>query len=286
MTGRLFIFGLGFSGLKIAKLARSQGWQVGGTCTQPEKAGELRAEGINALVFDGTSAVPTEALAAASHILCTIAPGTMGDPALRQCADLLDGARWLGYLSTTGVYGDRGGAWVDESTPAAPSQPRSIERLAAERAWQALGQKTGAAVDVFRLPGIYGPGRSPIDQVKAGTAKRIDKPGQVFSRIHVADLAQAVVTAMTRNKPGAIYNIADDLPASNAEVMAFACELLGVPPPPILSWELVAPTMTAMARSFYAENRRVRNERMKRELGVSPLYPTYREGLRAIAGLR
>jgi nucleoside-diphosphate-sugar epimerase len=136
------------------------------------------------------------------------------------------------------------------------------------------------------LPGIYGPGRSPVDQVRAGTAKRIDKPGQVFSRIHVADLAQAVLAAMTRGGPGAIYNIADDLPASSAEVMAYACELLGVAPPPLLSWEQVAPTMTAMARSFYAENRRVRNDRMKRELGVSLLYPTYREGLKAIAGLR
>jgi nucleoside-diphosphate-sugar epimerase len=286
MTGRLFIFGLGFSGLEIAKLARSRGWHVGGTCTQPEKAGELRAEGIDALVFDGTSAVPSDALAAASHILCTIAPGATGDPALHQCADLLGDAHWLGYLSTTGVYGDHGGAWVDESTPAVPRQPRSIERLAAERAWQALGQKTGTAVDVFRLPGIYGPGRSPIDQVKAGTAKRIDKPGQVFSRIHVADLAQAVMVATTHGGPGAIYNIADDLPASSAEVMAYACELLGVAPPALLSWEQVAPTMTAMARSFYAENRRVRNERMKRELGVGLLYPTYREGLKAIAGLR
>jgi nucleoside-diphosphate-sugar epimerase len=260
MTGRLFIFGLGFSGLEIAKLARSRGWHVGGTCTQPEKAGELRAEGIDALVFDGTSAVPSDALAAASHILCTIAPGATGDPALHQCADLLGDAHWLGYLSTTGVYGDHGGAWVDESTPAVP--------------------------DVFRLPGIYGPGRSPIDQVKAGTAKRIDKPGQVFSRIHVADLAQAVMVATTHGGPGAIYNIADDLPASSAEVMAYACELLGVAPPALLSWEQVAPTMTAMARSFYAENRRVRNERMKRELGVGLLYPTYREGLKAIAGLR
>src|SRR6185312_4973501 len=158
MTGRLFIFGLGFSGLEIAKLARSRGWHVGGTCTQPEKVVELRAEGIDALVFDGTSAVPSDALAAASHILCTIAPGATGDPALHQCADLLGDAHWLGYLSTTGVYGDHGGAWVDESTPAVPRQPRSIERLAAERAWQALGQKTGTAVDVFRLPGIYGPG--------------------------------------------------------------------------------------------------------------------------------
>ena len=165
-------------------------------------------------------------------MLCTIAPGTRGDPALRTCAPLLRDARWLGYLSTTGVYGDHGGGWVDETTPPRPGQPRSIERLAAERAWQAMGIEAGAAVDIFRLPGIYGPGRSAIDQVKAGTARRIDKPGQVFSRIHVEDIAAAVLAAMTHPSPGAIYNVADDLPASNSEVIAYACELLGLPVPP------------------------------------------------------
>jgi nucleoside-diphosphate-sugar epimerase len=285
MTHRLFIFGLGFSGLEIAGLARSRGWDVGGTCTQPEKAKQLRAGGIEAVLFDGTTTLPTETLATASHVLCTIAPGTSGDPALVHCAGLLGQARWLGYLSTTGVYGDHGGGWVDEATPAAPAQPRSVARLAAERAWQALGTKTGAAVDIFRLPGIYGPGRSPVDQVKAGTARRIDKPGQVFSRIHVTDLAHAVVTAMARGGRGSLYNIADDLPESSAQVMAFACKLLGVPAPPLVSWAEAEPSLTAMARSFYAENRRVRNERMKRELGITLRYPTYREGLRAIAGL-
>ena len=285
MTHRLFIFGLGFTGMQIAKLARARGWTVGGTCTQADKAEQLRAVGIEAVSFDGTAAVALEMVATASHVLCTIAPGAAGDPVLRHCADLLGKARWLGYLSTTGVYGDHGGGWVDEATPTNPTQPRSIQRLAAERAWQALGVRTGAAVDIFRLPGIYGPGRSPIDQVKAGVAKRIDKPSQVFSRIHVADVAQAVAAAMVRDGPGAIYNLADDLPASSADVMAFACELLGATTPPLVPWAEAAPSMSAMARSFYAENRRVRNERMKRELGVALLYPTYREGLRAIAGL-
>ena len=285
MTHRLFIFGLGFTGMQIAKLARARGWTVGGTCTQADKAEQLRAVGIEAVSFDGTAVVAPEMLATASHVLCTIAPGATGDPALRHCADLLGKARWLGYLSTTGVYGDHGGGWVDEATPTNPTQPRSIQRLAAERAWQALGVRTGAAVDIFRLPGIYGPGRSPIDQVKAGVAKRIDKPSQVFSRIHVADVAQAVVAAMVRGGPGAIYNVADDLPASSADVMAFACELLGATAPPLVPWAEAAPSMSAMARSFYAENRRVRNERMKRELGVTLLYPTYREGLRAVADL-
>lgn len=288
MTHRLFIFGLGFTGMQIAELARARGWTVGGTCTQSDKAEQLRAAGIDAVLFDGTAAVAAETLATTSHVLCTIAPGApgaTGDPALRHCADRLGKTRWLGYLSTTGVYGDHGGGWVDEATPANPIQQRSIQRLAAERAWQALGVRTGVAVDIFRLPGIYGPGRSPIDQLKAGVAKRIDKPGQVFSRVHVADVAQAVVAAMVRGGPGAIYNVADDLPASSADVMAFACELLGVSPPPLVGWAEAAPSMSAMARSFYAENRRVRNERMKRELGVTLLYPTYRDGLRAIARL-
>jgi len=241
------------------------------------------AEGIDAHLFDGTAALPSEAVGSASHILCTIAPGPTGDPALRSNAGLLRRARWLGYLSTTGVYGDHGGRWVDEDTPPAPGQPRSIERLAAERAWQAMGLEAGAAVDIFRLPGIYGPGRSAIDQVKAGTARRIDKPGQVFSRIHVEDIAGAVLMAISQSHAGAVYNVADDRPASTGEVVAFACQLLGKPAPPLVPWEQAAPAMSAMARSFYAENRRVRNDRIKNELGVVLRYPTYREGLSAIA---
>jgi nucleoside-diphosphate-sugar epimerase len=275
MTGRLFIFGLGYSGLEIARLAKAAGWTVAGTCTGGEKAAQLAAEGIEAHLFDGSAALPAEAVGSASHILCTIAPsatGTTGDPALRTSARLLRRARWLGYLSTTGVYGDHGGRWVDEDTPPVPGQPRSVERLATERAWQAMGLEAGAAVDIFRLPGIYGPGRSAIDQVKAGTARRIDKPGQVFSRIHVEDIAGTVLMAISQSHAGAVYNVADDLPASTGEVVAFACELLGKP----------ATTISAMARSFYAENRRVRNDRIKNELGVVLRYPTYREGLRAI----
>ncbi len=169
--------------------------------------------------------------------------------------------------------------------PARASRAAST-RLAAERAWQALGAQAGAAVDVFRLPGIYGPGRSAIDQVKAGTARRIDRPGHLFSRIHVEDIAGTVLMAITRSSRGATYNVADDLPASTSDVVAFACELLGKPAPPLIPWEQAAPTMSAMARSFYAANRRVRNDRIKNELGVVLRYPTYREGLRAIAAAR
>src|SRR6187402_122273 len=232
MTGRLFIFGLGYSGLEIARLARAGGWTVAGTCTSGEKAERLREGGIETHLFDGTSGLPASALDEVSHILCTIAPDTAGDPALRTTGDLMGRARWLGYLSTTGVYGDHGGGWVDESTPPNPTQPHSVERLAVERAWQEAAGRAGAALDIFRLPGIYGPGRSAVDQVKAGSARRIDKPGQVFSRIHVEDIAGTVLMAITQSHGGAIYNVADDLPAATAEVVAFACELLGQPVPP------------------------------------------------------
>ncbi|MFZ5784510.1 MAG: SDR family oxidoreductase [Pseudomonadota bacterium] len=286
MTGRLFIFGLGFCGLEIAKLARDAGWTVAGTVRTADKAARLRARGLEAHVFDGTGPLPATALERASHVLCTIAPGEPGgDPVLSTCARRLQEARWLGYLSTTGVYGNSDGTWVDESTPPRPAQPRSVRRLAAERGWQALGLEIGAAVDIFRLPGIYGPGRSAIDQVKAGTARRIDKPGQVFSRIHVEDVAGAVLKAVGRRAAGAIYNVADDLPASTADVVAFACALLGQPAPPLIPWDEAAATMSPMARSFYAENRRVRNDRVKTELGLALRYPTYREGLRAIHAL-
>ncbi len=283
MTKRLFIFGLGYSGLEIAQLARAQGWTVAGTCTGMEKAESLRAQGIETHLFDGSAPLAAASVGGASHILCSIAPGTVGDPALSLCEPLLRQAHWLGYLSTTGVYGDHGGGWVDEDTPPKPGQPRSIERLATERAWQAMARDAGVPLTIFRLPGIYGPGRSPIDQVKAGTARRIDKPGQVFSRIHVADIAGAALKAMTAPHRGDIYNVVDDLPVSTGEVVAFACELLGRPVPPSIPWDEIAPTMSPMARSFYAESRRVRNERMKRDLGVVLRYPTYREGLRAIA---
>ena len=283
MTGRLFIFGLGFSGLEIARLARAHGWTVAGTCTTADKAARLTAEGIETQLFDGTRGLDETAISEPTHILCTIAPGSTGDPAIARCAPLLRRAHWLGYLSTTGVYGDHDGGWVDEETPAQPTLERSIARLDAEHAWQAVAREAGAALDIFRLPGIYGPGRSTLDQVRAGTARRIDKPGQVFSRIHVADIAGTVLAALGRPHAAGVYNVADDLPAPTSEVVAFTCELLGRPVPPLIPWAEVEPTLSAMARSFYAESRRVRNDRIKRELGVVLRYPTYREGLTAIA---
>lgn len=287
MTRRLFVFGLGYSGHEIAKLARAGGWSVAGTCTTAAKAARLGREGIEAQLFDGTAPLADRAFGEPSHVLCTIAPGSGGDPALGTCRHLLRRASWLGYLSTTGVYGDHGGDWVDETTPARPTQPRSVERLAAEQAWRELARESGATLEILRLPGIYGPGRSAIDQVKAGTARRIDKPGQFFSRIHVEDIARAALAALERRDGVEVWNVADDLPAPNAEVVAHAFELLGLDVPPAIPWEQAAPAMTPMARSFYSESRRVRNDRLKRELGVALKYPTYREGLAAIlSGLR
>lgn len=280
MAGCLFIFGLGYSGLAIARLARAAGWQVAGTCTTEDKAARLRQAGIAAHCFDGRTPPPPEALAGATHVVSTIAPDGTEDPVVRTCSALLSRARWLGYLSTTGVYGDHGGGWVDEQTPARPTQPRSTARLAAERSWQALDRSIG--LDIFRLPGIYGPGRSAVDQVTAGTARRIAKPGQVFSRIHVEDIAGTVLMAISQPHANGVYNVADDLPAASAEVVAYACRLLGKPVPALVPWERVQADLSPMARSFYAENRRVRNERIKNELGVVLRYPTYREGLRAV----
>jgi nucleoside-diphosphate-sugar epimerase len=283
MAGRLFIFGLGYSGLQIARLARAAGWQIAGTCTSEEKATVLRESGITAHRFEGAAALPAEAVSYATHIISTIAPDNGGDPVLRTCRALFGRARWLGYLSTTGVYGDHDGGWVEETTPPRPTQPRSVARLAVERSWQALALEAGLNLDIFRLPGIYGPGRSAIEQVAAGTARRIDKPGQVFSRIHVEDIAGTVLMAITQPHAGSIYNVADDLPASTADVVAYACELLGKPVPALVPWSEAQAGLSPMAQSFYAENRRVRNARVKDELGVVLRYPTYREGLRAIA---
>ena len=284
----LFAFGVGYSAAHFVRRYRHRFETIAGTTTSPEKAAALRADGIEPLMFDGASADLgiASALTGADAVLVSIPPDAEGDPTLRYFAAAIAAVprlAWIGYLSTVGVYGDHGGGWVDEETPAHPAQPRSIERLATERAWQAMGMEAGSAVDIFRLPGIYGPGRSAIDQVKAGTARRIDKPGQVFSRIHVADVAGTVLLALGQARAGAIYNVADDLPAATGEVVAFACALLGKPVPPAMPWDEVAPTMSAMARSFYAENRRVRNDKIKNELGVALRYPTYKEGLRAIA---
>ncbi|WP_119418854.1 SDR family oxidoreductase [Desertibaculum subflavum] len=281
MPPRLFCFGYSYSAAFLARRLGPRGFRIAGTARAAARVAELRAAGIEAYQFDGTAALPAGALDGTTHMLASIPPDAAGDPALRRHgADLarLPDLAWIGYLSTTGVYGDSGGAWVDETTPVAPLTERAGRRVAAEAAWQALTPRA----HIFRLAGIYGPGRSALDQVRAGTARRVVKPGQAFSRIHVADIAQALEASIARPDPGAIYNLCDDEPAASADVVTFACELLGHAPPPEVPFE--AAQLSDMARSFYGESRRVGNAKVKRELGLSLLYPTYREGLRALAG--
>jgi nucleoside-diphosphate-sugar epimerase len=280
MTHRLLCFGLGYSARYLADRLRRRGFSVVGTCRTAQSAAALGDAGIEPLIFDGQHPLAADAFAGVTHVLSSIPPDADGDPAWRLHRDWFDahaGAlAWIGYLSTTGVYGDTGGGWVDESSPLAPSNDRSQRRVLAERQW------LGSRAHVFRLPGIYGPGRSALDQVRAGTARRVEKPGQVFSRIHVEDIAATLEASIDRPRGGAIYNVADDEPASSADVVAYAFELLGQPVPPAVPYDQIAPSMSPMARSFYADSRRVANTLIKDELGVRLTYPTYREGLRAI----
>jgi nucleoside-diphosphate-sugar epimerase len=251
---RLFVFGLGYSAKAIA--GALEGWPIEAT----------GADGT--MAFDDEPAV-LEALGRATHVLSSVPPGDEGDPVLMRYGDAL-GNRWLGYLSSTGVYGDTGGAWVDESSRVGGG--RRSARASADAEWLARGAR------VFRLPGIYGPGRSPLDRVREGRAHRIDVPGQVFSRVHVEDIARGVITAF--DAPPGAYNLADDLPASANAVTEEACRLLGVAPPPLQTLDEAG--LSPQARGFYAENRRVANGKAKRVLGWAPRFPTYREGLRSL----
>ncbi len=277
----LFCFGLGFSALHVADRLLALGWRVSGTCRSAEKQAALRARGIDAILFDRERPVPDLArrLTGVTDLLASIPPDAGGDPAIGQHGREIAAApdlRWVGYLSTTGVYGDCGSAWVDEASPLAPSGERGRRRMLAEAAWAALPQKA----HLFRLAGIYGPGSSALDTVREGRARRVVKPGQVFSRIHVSDIASTIVASMARPNPGAAYNVCDDDPAPPADVVTYACALLGVAPPPIVPYEEA--DLSPMARSFYDDNKRVRNTRMKQELGVSLAFPDYRVGLKSL----
>ncbi|MDF1587518.1 SDR family oxidoreductase [Marinimicrococcus flavescens] len=277
----LFCFGLGYTAQVLARRLHAAGWEVRGTTRDPAKAARLEAQGWRAFPFQRGQplADPASALAGVTHLLVSIAPDEEGDPVLAaHGADLarLKTLAWAGYLGTTGVYGDRGGAWVDEEDAPAPDLGRAARRLEAERAWLASGLKA----HVFRLAGIYGPGRNQIASLRNGTARRIVKPGQVFSRIHVEDIATVLEASMARPNPGRIYNVCDDEPAPPQDPVTFAAGLLGVEPPP--EQDFATAELSPMARSFYADNRRVRNARIKEELGVQLAFPTYREGLRAL----
>ncbi|MCS6855603.1 MAG: SDR family NAD(P)-dependent oxidoreductase [Elioraea sp.] len=279
MDRALVVFGLGYSGRAIAQAAHRAGWRV---------------VAVSRGVGDGSSlavvpfADPTPALARATHVVLTAAPGEAGDPVLAAHETALARAphlAWIGYLSTTGVYGDRGGAWVSETDAPAPAKPHSLARRAAEAAWEAFAARRAVALDLIRLGGIYGPGRSPFADLRAGRARRVIKPGHVFNRIHVADIAGLVLAAAAvPAAPGRarVLHGADDEPAPQADVVAEAARLLGVPAPPEVPFEDAACTMGPMALAFWSENRRVANALTKAATGWSPRFPSYREGLAAI----
>ncbi|MGA8769458.1 MAG: SDR family oxidoreductase [Rhodomicrobium sp.] len=282
----LFVFGLGYSATATAAILQTGGWRVSGTVRSAAKAAELATKGLSSILFDDRAAVEN-ALQTATHLLVSTPPGDKGDPALSAFGPaVLDvpKLRWIGYLSTIGVYGEHHGEWVDEETPTAAPRGRKSARIEAEHAWAALAKKREAPFDIFRLAGIYGPGRSALDRIRAGDARRIVKPGQVFNRIHVEDIAQTVIIAIRRERRGAgsrIYNVADDEPAPPQDVLLYAAELLGAPPPPEIPFEDA--DLSPMARSFYEDNKRVHNTKIKRELGVLLRHPTYRDGLEALA---
>jgi len=276
----LLSLGHGYTAAALARVLLPQGWHIIGTTRSGTNA--LVSAGIEPVLWPGTPLAPL--LARASHVLVSIAPGRGGDPVLAAEAEALARAaphlKWLGYLSTTGVYGDHAGGWVDEATPLTPATERGGARVQAEAAWQALAASCGLPLHIFRLAGIYGPGRGPFEKLRAGTARRIIKPGQVFSRIHVDDIAATLAASIARPKPGAIYNVCDDDPAPPEDVIAHAAALLGMPPPPVL--DFAQANLPPMAASFYAESKRVRNDRIKHDLGVRLAYPGYREGLAAV----
>ena len=278
----LLSFGHGYSARALAARLIPEGWEVIGTTRSAEKAAAIRATGAEPLIWPGAEIGP--ALARATHLLIAAGPDAGGDPVLAahgpEIRRRAGAFAWVGYLSTTGVYGDRAGGMVDETSPCTPSTRRGQWRLDAERAWVGLRHEAGLALHIFRLAGIYGPGRGPFAKLRAGTARRIVKPGQVFSRIHVEDIATALAASIARPNPGAVYNLCDDEAAPPEDVIGFGAALLGLPPPPAEPFETAE--MTPMARSFYAESKRVDNRRIKRELGVRLRYPTYREGLRAL----
>jgi nucleoside-diphosphate-sugar epimerase len=284
---RLFVFGLGYSALHYVT-TRLRGERVAGSARTHEKAERIGAShpNIEALLFNAPvlDTNITERLARATALLVSIPPSDLGDRVLAHFTDALTSAanlKRIVYLSTIGVYGDANGAWIDENAPTEPNSGRNRARVSAEQEWLALGERADKKITILRLAGIYGPGRNALVNLREGKARRIVKPGQVFNRIHVEDIARAIEAAFTRNAPSGIFNVTDDQPAPPQDVIAYAADLLGIEPPPEIPFETA--DMTPMARSFYSSNKRVSNRRLKQELGVTLAYPTYREGLRALA---
>ncbi|WP_417842660.1 SDR family oxidoreductase [Thalassospira sp.] len=285
MSNKLFCFGTGFSARLVARKLQAEGWEVAGTTRSTDKFDTLIAEGITPCQFAEGLPVANiaDALRGVTHVLVSAPPGGDGDPVLNlHRGDLasLPAQPWIGYLSTTGVYGDRNGGNVDEDSELLPSGKRGRRRVAAEKAWFDLGARHDLCVQSFRLAGIYGPGRNALETVRSGRARRIVKPGQVFSRIHVEDIAQTVLASIARPHAGAAYNVCDDDAAPPQDVIAYACGLLGMDPPAEENFETAV--LSPMAASFYEDNKRVENTRIKRELGVNLRYNSYQAGLQAL----
>ncbi|MEP3442460.1 MAG: SDR family oxidoreductase [Sulfitobacter sp.] len=279
MDKRLLSIGHGYSARALAARLVPEGWHIVGTTRSEKKLAQIAATGVEPLLWPGNDITPL--IQEFPNILISAGPGPDGDPVLAHLWDAFRQAaptmRWLGYLSTTGVYGDHQGAWVDEQTPLSPSTRRGAARVVAEAAWQAIPD---LPLHIFRLAGIYGPERGPFAKVRNGTARRIIKEGQVFSRIHVEDIALGLELSLERPMAGAVFNMCDDDPAPPEDVIGHAAELLGMPVPPAIAFDEA--DMTPMARSFYAESKRVRNDHIKQALGWSPIYPDYRTGLAAM----
>lgn len=281
---KLFCFGYGYVSDRLSRRLRAFGWSIAGTTTDPEKRDRMEKDGIEAYLFDAARPLidPTDALSGVTHLLLSTPPGNNGDVVFDLHGADLAGAKdleWAGYLSTTGVYGNRDGKWVDENSSPAPTSKRGSLRLKAEEQWQSLFSQNGFPVHLFRLAGIYGPGRSVLDAVRAGTSRRIDKPGQAFNRIHVDDIVETLIASINAPSPGAIYNLADDSPVPSHEVIELACRMLGLDVPPLVPFDQTV--MAPIVRSFYTDNKRIRNQKIKDELNVRLLHPDYKSGLAA-----
>lgn len=280
----LFCFGFGYTASYLSQHLKQFGWQVSGTTTSEEKCVEMEECGVHSYLFDSTQPLcdALQCLSDVTHILISIPPNIRGDLVydmyehdLRRLKNL----EWVGYLSSTGIYGNRDGGWVGEDDMVAPTSKRGSERFKAENQWLKLFEKYDFPVEIFRLAGIYGPGRSALDSVRMGTARRIEKKGHKFNRIHIDDIVQTLIAAMNKPHAGAIYNVSDDMPVPSHEVIAYACELLGMDVPPVIPYEQV--DLAPIVRSFYKENKAIKNDKIKEVLGVELLHADYRDGLRS-----
>lgn len=283
MMRHVLFFGYGYCARELARSLRSEGWDLSGTCRGNEKRQAMESDGLRSWIFDRDHPLPAAALAGVTHVVASIPPDAQGDLVAQVHGDdlaNLDGLIWAALLSTTGVYGDRGGAWVTEDSTLQPSNERSRQRVSAENEWMDLRSRHRVPTHIFRIAGIYGPGRNPLDLVRSGRASRIVKSGLTLGRIHVADIAGALRASMTAPRPGNIYNLTDDEPVAPQDITTYACKLLGVAPPPEVSYDTA--DMPTIMREFYSDNKRVSNERIKNELGYELQYPNYRTGLEAL----